>query len=151
MEDLDLRCHVGVANLRDPFEVLIAVEVNARRKPVVIVGEECRRRYLGGDGEGEGFGKRLTIDIRAQILGGADCTSVLFRVKVVAAVEEYVLAALVDISGSQPPVPESGKAGRDKIVFAAAIAEFAAGRPAALREVLRPEGDICAAVEYQVK
>ena len=74
--------------------------MNTRRKPVVIVGEEYGRRYLGGDGQREGFGKRLTIDIRTQILGGAYRTIVLFGVKVVAAVEEKVLAALVDVSGS---------------------------------------------------
>ena len=53
MKDSDLRRVVGVPHLRDPFEVLIAVKANARRKSIFIVGDECRRRYLGGDGERE--------------------------------------------------------------------------------------------------
>jgi hypothetical protein len=106
---------------------LIAVEVNARRKSVVVVGDECRRRYLGGHSEREGFGECLAINIRAQIFASTDGTVALVQVKIVPAAEENVLAALVDISGSQPSVEESGKASSGKIVFAAAIAEFATG------------------------
>ena len=151
MEDADLRGDVDVAHLGDAFEILIAVEANARRKPVVIVGDECRRRHLGGDGQRERFGKRLTIDIRAEILAGGDGTVVLFQVKVAPAAEKDVLAALVDISGRQSPVEQSGKAGRGEILCAAAIAEVATGRPAALGEVLRAKGGIHAAVNDQVE
>ncbi len=49
MEDADLRGDVGVAYLGDAFEVLIAVKADAGRTPAVIVGDECRRRHLGGD------------------------------------------------------------------------------------------------------
>ena len=96
MEDADLRCDVGVAHLGDAFEILIAIKADAGRTPAVVVGDECRRRHLGGDGERERFGKCLAIDIRAEILAGGDGTGMLFQVKVAPAAEEDVLAALVD-------------------------------------------------------
>ena len=73
------------------------------------------------------------------------------QVKVAPAVEEDVLAALVDVSGSQAAIEQGRKAGRDEVLSTAAIAEIATGRPAAFGEVLCAQGDICAAVEYQVK
>ena len=109
VQDADLRGVVGVAHLRDAFKILVAIEVNAGRASGVIVGDECRRRHLGSDREREGFGKLHAIDIRAEILAGGHGAGVLVRIKVVPAVEDDVLAALVDIGGRQSPVKESDK------------------------------------------
>ena len=53
MQNADLRRVVGVAHLGDTLEVLIAVKTDTGRTCAVIVGDECRRRHLGGDGERE--------------------------------------------------------------------------------------------------
>ncbi len=97
MQDADLRRVEGVAHLGGAFEILIAVEADARRASRVIVGNECRRRDLGGDRQRKGFGKRLAIDKRAEILAGGDGAGVLVQVKVAPAAENDVLAALVEV------------------------------------------------------
>ena len=56
--------------------------------------------------ERKGFGKRLAIDERAEILAGGHGPGVLVQVKVAPATEDDVLAALVEVVGGQSPVPE---------------------------------------------